>query len=63
MTMLQRMNRVFPRRLTNRRFLTIGYCLRTIGYCFSYCFLKIFVRGQGLDGGSPHKGNPNECAQ
>ena len=23
----------------------------TIGYCFPYCFLEIFVRGQGLDGG------------
>ena len=38
-------------------FLTIGYCLRTIGflrttgYCFPYCFLKIYVGGQSLDGG------------
>ena len=32
-------------------FLTIGYCLRTIGYCFPYCFLEIFVGEQGLDGG------------
>ena len=23
----------------------------TIGYCFPYCFLEIFVGGQGLDGG------------
>ena len=28
-------------------FLTTGYCSRTIGYCF----LEIFVGGQGLDGG------------
>ena len=32
-------------------FLTIDYCLRAIGYCFPYCFLEIFVGGQGLDGG------------
>ena len=32
-------------------FVTIGYCLRTICYCFPYCFLDIFVGGQGLDGG------------
>ena len=24
-------------------FLTIGYCLRIIRYCFPYCFLEIFV--------------------
>ena len=23
----------------------------TMGYCFPYCFLEIFVGGQGLDGG------------
>ena len=23
----------------------------TIGYCFPYCFLEIFVGGQDLDGG------------
>ena len=32
------------------RFLIIAYCLRTIGYYFSYCFLEIFVGGQGVDG-------------
>ena len=44
-----------------RGFLTIGYCSRTIGYCFPCCFLETFVGGQGLDGGgkivmggSPH---------
>ena len=36
--------RVFHRRLTSGGFLTIGYCL-------SYCFLEIFVGGQGSDGG------------
>ena len=41
----------------------------TTGYCFSYCFLEIFVGGQGLDGGVqsreggshsplPHYGKP-----
>ena len=41
-------------------FLTIDYCLRTIGYCFPYCFLEIFGGqgtdggGQSCDGGSPH---------
>ena len=35
--------RVFPRRLTNGGVLIIDYCLRTIGYCFPYCFLEIFV--------------------
>ena len=28
-----------------RRFFTIGNCSRTIGCCFPYCFLEIFVRG------------------
>ena len=38
-------------------FLTIGYYLRTIGYCFPYCFLEIFVGRQGLDvGGQSHNG-------
>ena len=32
-------------------FLTIEYCSRTIGYCLRYCFWKIFVGGQGFDGG------------
>ena len=32
-------------------FLTICYCSRKIGYCFPYCFLYIFVVGQGCDGG------------
>ena len=32
-------------------FLIICYCFRTIGYCFPYCFLEIFVGGQDLDGG------------
>ena len=37
------------------RFSIIGYCLRTIGYCF----LEIFVGGQGLDGGDKVvMGNP-----
>ena len=31
--------------------LTICYCFRTIGCCCPYCFLKIFVGGQDLDGG------------
>ena len=52
-------------------FLTLGYCLRTIGSCLSYnCSLEIFVGGgQGLDVGgqshdegdlpqSPHWGKP-----
>ena len=34
-------NRVFPTRLTNGGFLTIGYC-------FPYCFLKIFVGNKAL---------------
>ena len=29
-------------------FLTIGYCLRTIGYCFSCCSLEIFVGDKAL---------------
>ena len=34
-----------------KEFLAIGYCSRTIGYCFPHCFLETFVgRGQGLDG-------------
>ena len=41
---------VNPRRLTSGGFLTIDYCSRTIGYCFPYCFLEIFVGLQGLDG-------------
>ena len=44
-------DRIFPGRLTNGGFLTIGYSLRTIDYCFPHCFLEIFVGGQGLDGG------------
>ena len=44
------MIRVFLTRLINGGFLTKGNCLRTIGYCFLYCFLEIFVGGQGLDG-------------
>ena len=28
-------------------FLTIGYCSRIIGYCFSSCFIEIFVGEQG----------------
>ena len=32
-------------------FLTIGYCLRAIGYCFPYCFLENLVGEKGLDGG------------
>ena len=36
--------RVFPKRLTHGEgLLTISYCLRTIGYCFPYCFLESFV--------------------
>ena len=31
-------------------FLTIGYCLRAIGYCFPIVSMN-FVREQGLDGG------------
>ena len=37
-------DRVFHRRLTSGGFLTIGYC-------FLYCFLENFVRGQSFDGG------------
>ena len=33
-------------------FLTICYCFRTIGCCYPYCFLEIFVGGQDLDGGN-----------
>ena len=40
--------RVFPRRLTNGGFLTIGYCLRTVGHCFPYCFLENFVGEKAL---------------
>ena len=29
-------------------FLTIGYCSRTIGYCFPYCFLEIFAGDKTL---------------
>ena len=46
------MVKIFPRRSTDGGFLTICYCLRTIGYCF----LEIFVGGQGLDGGDPPLG-------
>ena len=35
---------MFPRRLTDEGF-------STIDYCFPYCFLEIFVGGQGPDGG------------
>ena len=28
--------------------LTIDYCLRTIGYCFPYCFLEIFFGEKAL---------------
>ena len=38
--------RVFPRRLTSvggGAFLAIHYNSRTIGYCFPYCILEIFV--------------------
>ena len=57
--------RVFPWRLPNGGFLTIGYCL-------SYCFLKFFGGGQGLDGegescdsssSPPTRGNPDWCSQ
>ena len=27
-----------------------GGGILTIGYCFPYCFLEIFVGGQGFDG-------------
>ena len=40
--------RVFPGRLTNGGILTIGYCLRTVGHCFPYCFLEIFVGEKAL---------------
>ena len=29
-------------------FLKLGHCLRTIGHCFPYCFLEIFVGGKAL---------------
>ena len=32
-------------------FQTKGYCSRTIGYCFPYSYLEIFVGGQDCDGG------------
>ena len=38
-------HRVVPRWLTSGGFLTIGFCSRTISYCFPNCFLEIFVRG------------------
>ena len=42
-------------------YLTMGYCSRTIGYCFSYCFLEIFVGGEGFDGGGQSRdgGSPS----
>ena len=47
------------------KFLTVGYCSRTIGYCFPYHFLEIIVGEQGFDGGaqscdggSPTRENP-----
>ena len=42
--------KVFPRRLISGG-LTIDYCSRKIGYCFSYCFLEIIVGGQNQQGG------------
>ena len=34
--------------------LKLGYCLRTIGYYFPYCFLEIFVgEDKVVMGGSP----------
>ena len=46
-------NRGFPLEIDwwGGGFLAIDYCSRTIGYCFPYYFLEIFVEGQGLDGG------------
>ena len=58
---------VFLRRLTHGGFLTIGYCLRTIGYCFAIVFWKFLWGGQGLDGGvmgdppSPPLGKTQIC--
>ena len=37
--------RVFPRGLGHWGFLTVGYCSRTIAYCFIYCFHKNFYEG------------------
>ena len=31
-----------------REFLTIDYCLRTMGYCFPNCFLEILWGGKAL---------------
>ena len=40
-------------------FLRIGYCLRTIGYCFPYCFLEIFVGDKALmEGDKVAMGDP-----
>ena len=59
------MSRVFPRRLTHG-----GGGFLTIGYCFPYCFLEIFVGGKALmEGGKvlmgailspPTRENPDE---
>ena len=38
----------FHRRLTSGGFLRIGYCSRTTGYCFPFCFLEIFVGDKAL---------------
>ena len=43
---------VFPRRFTSAgEVLTVDYCSRTKGFCFSNCFLDIFWGRQGLDVG------------
>ena len=39
---------VFLRKLTGGGFLTIDYCSRTIGCCFPYCFMQIFVGDKAL---------------
>ena len=53
------LRRVFPRRLAHGGFLTIGYCLRTIGYCFPYSFLEIFVGDKTLmEGNKVVMGDP-----
>ena len=36
-------NSVFPRRFTHGRIFNNRPFFRTIGYCFPYCFLEIFV--------------------
>ena len=49
-------DRIFPIRLTSGGVLTMGYCSLTVGCCFPYCFMEIFVGGKVMLGGSPPQG-------